>query len=65
MTRRDSLIDERERRVAELDEGHEVHDRRERPLSSGLVGRCQELHLVGRSERDEDLDGPLGVVWGV
>lgn len=56
------LIDDREGCVAEFDERHEVHDRRQRPLPTRLVGRRQLLHLVGGAERDQDLDRPLGIV---
>ena len=58
------LVDDREGCIAEFDERHEVHDRRQGPLPSRLVGRCQLLHLVRRSERDQDLDRPLGIVCG-
>lgn len=58
----DSLVDEGERSVAEFDQRHEVHDGRERSFSTRLMSRREELHLVGRSERDQNLDGPFGVV---
>lgn len=57
------LVHDREGCVAEFDERHEVHDRRQRPLPSRLVRRRQQLHLVRSPERDQDLDRPLGIVW--